>query len=106
LTLPSGSVTPRAVSVASVPAARELGVALSEAICGGWAGRLPSRRSVLEALSRPPLSTLPDSEPTRSTPRRIALRTSATVALGASDHARAATPETCGVAMLVPDKVT
>ena len=57
------------------------------------------------ALSRPPLAVLPTSEATGSTLSMSLLFSWATESDGSTASARAATPATCGVAILVPLKV-
>ena len=53
-------------------------------------------------MRRPPVTIRPLKGAIGSTPSSKAVRICVAVALGSTDHARAATPLTCGVAMLVP----
>ena len=58
--------------------------------------------TTLKALSRPPLATRPVNDALWSTLSSSRLLSSATVSVGSTASARAATPATWGVAMLVP----
>ncbi len=103
VTVPSRSITPLAVRVTVAPASVLPGEADSEVKKGALGPSSTSRSSVPNALSRPPVATRPLSDASESVPCRMAALISATVASGATDQANAATPATCGVAMLVPE---
>src|SRR4051812_14790420 len=101
--VPSGSVTEPAVSVTMLPAGGGGAPSGSDPIVGGWVGGLRRMMSrVFHASSRPLFTVALYGLAAGSTPSRMARLTCAAVAFGLSDQARAATPVTCGAAMLVP----
>jgi hypothetical protein len=79
-----------------------LGLWMSAACSKRAVGAKCSESKALNAFSRPPLATRPCNSVNSSTPVQNGRAHLGTVASGTSDQTSAATPATCGAAMLVP----